>query len=242
MQIALWDRAKQYYGDKSIRWRIVFVVLALIILILLLSTPKKTFQSLYVGNAVYFADEAIPLNGAYILNQEKLDREIALMLYNPAQVVMLHKRELQYVPYIADALHTAGIPNDFTYLAIAESFLRPAMSPAGAAGIWQLMPDTARRYGLFVDDIVDQRLDFVKATAAAVRYLHDLYDIFGNRTLVAAAYNRGENGLQRDLARQNVTTYYDASLNDETARYLYRIVALKEILTHRYTYFTPQQL
>lgn len=190
MKISLWERAKQYYGDKNIRWRIVFVVIALIILVLLLSTPKKTFQSLSTGHAVYFADEELPLDGVYILNQEKLDRQIALLLYNPAQVVMLHKRELQYIPYIENALRHADIPNDFTYLAIAESFLRPVMSSAGAAGIWQLMPDTARRYGLIVDATVDQRLDFVKATDVAIRYLRDLYRIFGNRTLVAAAYNR----------------------------------------------------
>jgi len=117
-----------------------------------------------------------------------------------------------------------------------------AVSTAGAAGIWQFMPDTARRYGLLVDEYIDERLDFKKSTDAAMRYLNDLHDIFGNWTLVAAAYNRGENGLQRDLAWQFVDTYYDALLNNETARYVYRILALKEVLENRATYIDPAVL
>lgn len=116
------------------------------------------------------------------------------------------------------------------------------MSSAGAAGIWQFMPDTARRYGLQVDDYIDERMDFVKSTDAAMRYLRDLYDIFGSWTLAAAAYNRGENGLQRDLAWQFVDTYYDALLNNETARYVYRILALKEVLENRSNYIDPAVL
>ena len=220
-----------------------FLIFALVLLALLLFTPKKSFQSLYDGDAIYFASEAIPLDGHYTPNQEKIDREIAITLLNAPQVVMIHKREPQYIPYIERELNRAGIPRDFVYLAIAESALRnTAVSTAGAAGIWQFMPDTARRYGLIVDEFVDERLHFVKATDAAIRYLEDLYAIFGNWTLVAAAYNRWENGLQRDLARQNVDTYHDALLNNETARYVYRIVALKEILENRYEYFDQEVL
>lgn len=202
--------------------------------------PKETFQSLYDGDAIYFAGEAIPLDGVYVTNQEKLDREIALTLLNPAQIVMIHKRENQYIPYIESALKKAKVPDDFKYLAIAESALRPTVaSSAGAAGIWQFMPDTARRYGLTVDEYVDERLDFKKSTDAAMRYLQDLHSLFGNWTMVAAAYNRGENGLQRDLSWQYVDHYYDAYLNSETARYVYRILALKEVLEHRETYIDP---
>lgn len=99
------------------------------------------------------------------------------------------------------------------------------------------MPDTARRYGLIVDQFVDQRLDFEKSTQAAVRYLQDLYKDLGSWTLVAAAYNRGENGLVRDLARQGVDSYFDAYLNSETSRYVFRIVALKYVLENKYNYF-----
>lgn len=243
MRIALVDRIKWYYGDKNIRRRILFGLLALIILLLLLITPKQKFQSLYDGDAVYFADEAIPLDGVYITNQEKLDREIALTLLNPAQIVMIHKRENQYIPYIESALKKAKIPDDFKYLAIAESALRnTVVSSAGAAGIWQFMPDTARRYWLTVDEYIDERMDFEKATDAAMRYLQDLHRLFGNRTMVAAAYNRWENGLQRDLSWQYVDHYYDALLNSETARYVYRILALKEVLEHRESYIDPAVL
>lgn len=191
MQFPFVDRLKQYYNDKNIRWRMGFLIFALVLLALLLFTPKKSFQSLYDGDAIYFASEAIPLDGHYTPNQEKIDREIAITLLNAPQVVMIHKREPQYIPYIERELNRAGIPRDFVYLAIAESALRnTAVSTAGAAGIWQFMPDTARRYGLIVDEFVDERLHFVKATDAAIRYLEDLYAIFGNWTLVAAAYNR----------------------------------------------------
>ena len=243
MKLTLMDRIKSYYGDKNLRWRIFFAIVVLLVLLLFFVTPRQRFESLYNGNAVYFAGEAIPLDGVYTLNQEKLDREIALTLLSPAQVVMLHKRERQYIPDIERALSKAWIPDDFKYLAIAESALRNvAVSTAGAAGIWQFMPDTARRYGLRVDDAIDERLDFVKATDAAMRYLNNLHTIFGDWTLVAAAYNRWENGLQRDLAWQFVDTYYDALLNNETARYVYRILALKEVLENRATYIDPAVL
>jgi hypothetical protein len=101
------------------------------------------------------------------------------------------------------------------------------------------MPDTARRYGLRVDDQIDERYDFVKSTDAAMRYLRDLHNIFGDWILVAAAYNRGENGLQRDLAWQFVERYHDALLNSETARYVYRILALKYVLENLESYVDP---
>lgn len=107
MHLPLIDRIKGYYGDKNLRWRVFFAVVILIVLLLLFVTPKQRFVSLYEGNAVYFADEAIPLDGAYTLNQEKLDREIALTLLSPAQIVMLHKRENQYIPVIERALDKA---------------------------------------------------------------------------------------------------------------------------------------
>ncbi|NOZ44789.1 MAG: lytic transglycosylase domain-containing protein [bacterium] len=148
-----------------------------------------------------------------------------------------------YLPYISKKLAQAHIPDDFKYLAIAESALRNvSYSNVGAAGIWQFMPDTARRYGLRVDDEVDERLDFPKATDAAIRYIQALYDDLQDRTLVAAAYNRGENGLKRDMARQDVDNYYDLWLNNETARYVFRILAIKEVLEHKNTYFNQNIL
>jgi|GEM_PF-1604123 len=107
MKLTLMDRIKSYYGDKNLRWRIFFAIVVLLVLLLFFVTPRQRFESLYNGNAVYFAGEAIPLDGVYTLNQEKLDREIALTLLSPAQVVMLHKRERQYIPDIERALSKA---------------------------------------------------------------------------------------------------------------------------------------
>jgi soluble lytic murein transglycosylase-like protein len=129
------------------------------------------------------------------------------------------------------------------YLPVIESALRNvSYSSAGAAGIWQFMPATAERYGLLVNDSIDERLDFEKSTEAAIVYLQDLYERFGNRTLVAAAYNRGENGLQRDMARQDVDNFYDLWLNEETSRYIFRILATKEIMENRFQYFPVEVL
>lgn len=107
MHFALIDRIKGYYSDKNLRWRVFFALVILIVLLLLFVTPKQRYASLYTGAAVYFAGEAIPLDGAYMLNQEKLDREIALTLLNPAQIVMIHKREKQYMPDIERSLKKA---------------------------------------------------------------------------------------------------------------------------------------
>lgn len=120
------------------------------------------------------------------------------------------------------------MPDDIKYLAIAESFLKvDANSHKGAAWVWQFMPDTAKRYGLQVDDFVDERYDFEKSTDAALLYLEDLYAQFWNRVLVIAAYNRWENGLKNDLKEQNVDNFFDLETNNETSKYLYRILDIK---------------
>lgn len=209
----------------------------------MLFSPKKTFQSFSSGDALIFAGEKLPISGPYLMNQEKFDREVALTVMQPAQLVMIYRRWNQYVPHIERELRRAGVPQDFVYLVLAESALRNvAVSTAGAAGIWQFMPDTARRYGLRVDDQIDERFHFEKATDAAIRYLKDLYNIFGDWILVAAAYNRGENGIQRDLAWQFVDRYEDALLNNETARYVYRILALKYVFENLESYVDPSLL
>jgi membrane-bound lytic murein transglycosylase D len=136
----------------------------------------------------------MPFNNSYITNQEKFDRELLMQRFNQPTFVMMYKRASRYLPEIESALKKAGVPDDFKYMAMAESSLRNvSYSSAGAAGLRQFMPDTAKKYGLRVDQYVDERLDFTKATQAAAAYLKDLHTIFGNWTLVAAAYNRGEN-------------------------------------------------
>ncbi len=194
-------------------------------------------------DTINFAWETVPFDQKHFFNQEKFDRELAITQLDIPQFVMIHKRELQYLPYITKQLRESGIPEDFKYLAIAESALRNvAYSSAWAAGIRQFIPSTAKKYGLTIDAERDERLDFEKSTDAAIAYLKDLYEYFGDWTLVAAAYNRWENGLQRDINRQHTSWYYDLWLNTETSRYVFRILAIKELMEHKPQYFNMQVL
>lgn len=118
-----------------------------------------------------------------------------------------------------------------------------ALSPAGARGIWQLMPETARQYGLRVDKYIDERLNFERSTRVATKYLLDLKKKFGNWTLAAAGYNRGLSGLQRDMdAQPTAKNYYDLILNSETGNYIYRVVAIKYLMQNRWQLFSPETL
>jgi len=235
---------KTYYQDKKVLWRYIFIaiVLFLILIQLIGKVPHKKLSEVDL-DTINFAGEVVPFENEYVFNQEKFDREIAITKLNTAQVVMIYKRLPQYFPYIEKKLEKAWLPDDFKYLAVAESALRNvSYSSAGAAGIWQFMPATARKYGLQVDSNIDERLHFYKATEAAINYLQDLYYIFNDRTLSAAAYNRWENGLVGDMERQYATGYYDMSLNNETSRYIFRIVAIKYLLEHKEEHFVPEIL
>lgn len=121
---------------------------------------------------------------------------------------------------------------------MAESGLSSVVSPAGAAGFWQFIPETGKTYGLEINEEVDERYHFEKSTDAACRYLRDLKKIFGNWTLATAAYNCGSTGLMKCITFQKASNYYDLYLNTETSRYIFRIVSLKEILSNpaRYNY------
>jgi len=246
------DKIKDYYAQKKMWWRyLVLVGLLLLTGIQLFgkewgkqnntnSTPVITNE---YSEGINFAWEVVPFDDGYFFNGEKLDREVAITQLNVAQFVMIYKRAPRYLPYITEELKKAGINEDFQYLVIAESALRnTAQSSAWAWGLWQFMPTTAERYGLTVNSLIDERLDTKKSTKAAIAYLQDLYEDFGNWTLVAAAYNRWENGLQRDMERQKWENYYDLSLNEETARYVFRILALKQIIENQEQYFSAEVL
>jgi hypothetical protein len=125
-----------------------------------------------------------------------------------------------------------GIPDDFKYLAVIESGLTNAVSSAKATGVWQIMEATAKENGLEVNDNVDERYNLEKSTEVACKYLLNSKEKLGSWTLAAAAYNAGDSGVSRRMEEQNVTDYYDLLLSEETGRYVFRIVALKEILTH----------
>ena len=208
---------------------------------------KLTFEPLTIDmNHLDFAGESVPTDPHNNpLGREKLEQELLVTHFTIYQFLLYHKYAHSIFPYIESYFHEVGIPEDFKYLAVAESGLRDdVVSHAGAAGIWQLMPDTARRYGLRVDDEIDERLDIERATRAAGAYLLHLHSLFGNWTLAAAAYNRGESGLQRDKdAQPNAKdNYYKLVLNDETGNYLYRIVAIKYLMQNRWKIFSPDML
>jgi membrane-bound lytic murein transglycosylase D len=176
-----------------------------------------------------FAGEKVPLNDFYV--REAWEKEFLVLLASDFQNILYLKRAPKYFSLIESELEKRGLPDDLKYLAVAESALREnARSSAGAQGIWQFISSTAKRYGLRVDNFIDERDHFEKATLAALDYLTFLHAKFDSWTLAAAAYNAGENGIARRLDEQNVGDYYDLYLNNETSSYLFRTLAIKEIM------------
>lgn len=171
-------------------------------------------------------------------NKERFDKEFLNTSNNLYQFYLYVKRYAVYKDFIYQQLDIYNIPEDFIYLPIAESALRnDVVSTAGAWWIWQFMPETAKMYWLRVDDEIDERYHFEKATIAAMQYLTKLHGDFWNWSLAAAAYNRWENGLMRDMESQNIDNYYDLYLNEETSKYVFRILAIKYVM---HSYFTKQ--
>lgn len=204
------------------------------------STNDKTFQekfnedyriySLNIPENLSFSGEKVPVFDQDV--RERLDRELLVNTYWQSNSMLYHKRASKWFPIIEPILKENGIPTDFKYLALVESGLTNVVSPAGAAGYWQLLKTTGQEYGLEVNDEVDERYDVRKSTVAACKYLKEAHDRYGSWTLAAASYNMGMNGVDRQLKRQNVKNYYDLLLNDETSRYVFRILAAKEIIEH----------
>lgn len=176
-----------------------------------------------------FAGEEVPLQNFDVY--ESLDRELLVNAYYHSQTLRFLKLAPRYFKIIEPILKRDSIPDDFKYLALAESGFDPkALSPAGAAGIWQLMKGTARDYGLEVNTVVDERYHIEKATVAACKYLHESYLRYRNWTTVAASYNAGRKGIDMQVERQKENHYYNLLLSEETSRYVFRILALKTIL------------
>lgn len=177
-----------------------------------------------------FAGERVPLEIPDV--HERMDRELLVNTYWQSNTLLLIKRAAKYFPVIEPILREEGVPEDFKYLAVIESSLTQAVSPAGAKGIWQFMEGTAEDLGLEVNDNVDERYNVELSTRAAAKYLKQSKEKFGSWTLAAAAYNAGNTGVDRQLERQEVADYYDLLLGEETGRYVFRIIALKEIMNN----------
>lgn len=185
--------------------------------------------SLNLPEQLEFAGETVPTQLVDV--KEKLDRELLVNTYWQSNTLLYIKRSKKWFPTIEPILEKNGIPNDFKYLALIESGLTQIISPAGAVGFWQIMEGTGRELGLEINSQVDERYHIEKATEAACRYLLKAKEKYGSWTLAAASYNMGMHGLDKQLERQKVNNYYDLLLNEETARYLYRILAAKTILS-----------
>lgn len=194
------------------------------------TSETYAIKALKIPSDLTFAGEKVPTELYDI--KERMDRELLVNTYWQSNGLLLIKKAHKYFPLIEPMLKKYGIPDDFKYLAVAESGLENNSSPAGAAGFWQFLKSSAKEYGLEVNQNVDERYNLEKATRIAAEYLKKSKERFGTWTLAAAAYNAGNARIARNLKRQQVDNYYDLLLNNETARYVFRIVALKEVLSY----------
>ncbi len=226
----------------------VFVLIAFIIVFKLFvySAPPQTqdddgdyYKQMYKNYIIYspkipkqidFAGENVPVERFDVY--QSLDYEMLKIMYWHSEAILYIKRMPETFAIVEPILKKYGIPDDFKYLLVTESGMVNVVSPARAEGYWQFLKPTAIEYGLEVNNEVDERYNLEKSTEAACKYLKDSYKIFGSWTLAAASYNVGRDRVKKELLRQKVNSFYDLLLNRETARYLYRIVAFKIILSN----------
>lgn len=190
-----------------------------------------------------FAGESVPLNLPDVY--ERFDKELQINVYLHSSTLFLLKRANRWFPRMQEILKANDIPDDFKYLPLIESALLNSTSPKDAVGYWQILESSGKELGLEINKEVDERFDPIKSTEAACKYLKKSYEKLGSWTLVAASYNRGVTGVRKSLEEQRVENYYDLYLNDETSRYVFRILAIKEIVEHPEKYgfkFDPDHL
>jgi membrane-bound lytic murein transglycosylase D len=210
--------------------------------VLTLSAGGLVAASYRLPPKVDFAGEPVPLHRRDVW--ERLDQEFLLYIGRPGQVMLWLKRMGQYMPLIEHRLRQYGLPDDLKYLAVVESSLRPtAVSSARAGGLWQFIESTGRQYDMESNPFVDERMDVAKATEGAMQYLGRLYEMFQSWPLALAGYNAGEGRVLDELREQRVGSYYDLALPAETERFVYKIIALKIILSNaeRYGIFIDAQ-
>lgn len=214
---------------KKFLWFVpaLLLLLSLAFFIKATKNPVANYDK-WLPSETNFAGEALPLNDMDV--RERLDRELLVNANWHSNTYLMIKRSNKVFPIIEPILKQHNVPDDFKYLAVIESGLVNAVSPAGARGIWQFMPTTAKEFGLEVSATVDERYDLAKSTHAACKYLLSAKQKFDDWTLAAASYNAGMQGISNKLQSQLVGNYYDLYLGEETSRYVFRIVAMKHIL------------
>ncbi|HPD65199.1 MAG TPA: transglycosylase SLT domain-containing protein [Bacteroidia bacterium] len=183
--------------------------------------------SLELPDHLTFAGENVPLESEDV--RERLDRELLVNVYWQSNTLLNIKRASRWFPVIEAILKKNGIPDDFKYVAMVESGFQNVTSPSGAQGFWQFLEETGKKYGLEINEYVDERYHVVKATEAACAYFKEAYGYFNNWTLTAASYNMGIGGIVNQLNKQKTASFYDLYLNIETSRYIFRILAAKLI-------------
>jgi hypothetical protein len=194
----------------------------------LFNESYKVFGLTLPGSMDIFG-EKVPLELLDV--RERLDRELLVNTYWQSNSLLIHKRANRWFPVIEPILRREGVPDDMKYLAVVESGLTNAVSPLGATGFWQFMQSTAEARGLEVNDQVDERYSVEKSTEAACAYLKEAHATYGSWALAAASFNLGQAGLNRQLGRQKVDSYFELLLPEETARYVFRMLAMKAILS-----------
>jgi membrane-bound lytic murein transglycosylase D len=227
----------------------VYLVLCALLMALLPSCTSFALRSKHINSerlnpphSMRLCDEPIPLESPAVW--EKLDREFTIAVWNRPQVILYLKRSGRYFPYIEQKLAEEGLPDDLKYLAVAESALLTTISSSkGASGLWQLMARTGRHYGLRKNRLLDERLDFERATDAALTYLKHLRNTFDSWALALAAYNCGEYHLKKEVRKQKVDDFYSLDLPSETERFIFRITAIKIIMENpeRYGYYLDKE-
>ena len=220
-----------------------------IIILLVISCNKKTeldknkknedftnykIYSIPIPDSLTFSGETVDLKENDLI--QRFDKEILVNTYWQSNTLQLIKRSRKFFKIIEPILKKEGVPDDFKYLAVIESGLENLRSPKGAKGIWQIMRGTGKELGLEINNNVDERYNLELSTIAACRYIKKAKNKFGTWTLAAAAYNRGMSGVNRALKKQNVKSYYDLLLGNETRRYVFRIHAIKLILNNPNNY------
>ena len=199
-------------------------------------------SSLKIATPLEFCDERVPTEIQEI--RERLEKELLLSLWDRPQVILWLKRSRRYLPIIEKMLKKSGMPDDLKYVAIAESALRPhAGSKKGAIGFWQFTEYTGRKYGLIINEHIDERRNIFASTQVVIRYFRYLYETFGSWTLAAATYNMGEEGLMTEVLEQGTNNYYQLYLPLETQRFVFRILAVKLIFLdpERYGFYLSEE-
>ena len=193
-------------------------------------TEKYRIFSLPLPEKLEFAGEAVPMDQMDV--RERLDRELLVNTYWHSNTLLCIKRAARWLPVVEPILQANGVPEDFKYLAVIESGFTNVVSPAGASGFWQFIEPTGKEFNLEINDQVDERYHVEKATQAACNYLKQAYAKYGSWAMAAASYNMGIGGPIRQMERQQQNAYWDLLLNDETGRYVYRILAMKYIMNN----------